>query len=97
MVGRVHNLKQFGIDKFLGALRQIGVKSNELSGQSLQRMYSGTPEHVRVSERPPTPKKHQPEFYYKNPGESDIEPEYAYSYLHYMKTTTAKPKGKKAI
>ena len=50
MVGRVHDLKQPGIDKFLGALRQIGVKSNELSGQSLQRMYFSTPAHVRVSE-----------------------------------------------
>ena len=94
MIGQVHNLKQSGIDKFLGALRQIGVKSNELSGQSLQRMYSGTPEHVRVSERPPRPKKHQPEFYYEYPGESKIEPEYAYSHIYHIKTTPAKPKGK---
>ena len=46
MVGRIHDLQQPGIDKFLGALRQYGVKSNELNGQSLhacilvsQRMY----------------------------------------------------------
>ena len=94
MVGRVHNLKQPAIDKILGALRQIGVKSNELSGQSLQRMYSGTPANVRVSERPPRPKKHQPEFFYENPGESDIEPEYAYSHLHHITTTPTKYKGK---
>ena len=62
MVGRVHDLKQPGIDKFLGALRQIGVRSNELSSQSLQRMYSCTPAHVRISERTARPKKHQPVF-----------------------------------
>ena len=49
MVGRVNDLQQPGIDKFLGALGQIGVKCNELSGQSLQRMYSTTPTHVRIS------------------------------------------------
>ena len=94
MVGRVHDLKQPGIDKFLGALRQIGVKRNELSGQSLQRMYSSTPAHVRVTERPPRPKKHQPEFCYEDPGESDIELEYAYSHLHHIKATPPKFKKK---
>ena len=84
--------KATGIDKTLGALRQIGVKSNELSGQSLQRMYSGTPAHVRIFERTPRPKKHQPEFVYENPCESDIEPEYAYSHLHHIKSISAKPK-----
>ena len=53
MVRRVHDQKQPGIDKFLGALRQIRVKSNKLSGQSLQRMYLSTPAHVQVFERPP--------------------------------------------
>ena len=64
MVKRVHDLKQPDIDKFLSAVQQILVKSNELSGQSLQRMYSGTPAHVRISEITPRPKKHQPEFVY---------------------------------
>ena len=94
MVGLVHDLQQPGIDKFLGALRQIIVKSIELSGQLLQRMYSSTPANVQISERTPRPKKHQPEFFYEDPGESDIEPEYAYSHLHHIKTTPAKPKGK---
>ena len=92
MVGRVHDLQQPDIDKFLGALRQLGVKRNELSGQSLQRMYSTTPAHVRISEKTPRPKKHQPEFNYEDPGESVIEPEYAYSHLHHIKTTPAKTK-----
>ena len=37
MVGLVHELKQFGIDKFLGSLRQIGIKRNKLSDQSKDR------------------------------------------------------------
>ena len=56
IIGRVHDLKQPGIDKRLGALRQDGVKSNELSGQSLQRMYSGTTSHVRISDKTLRPK-----------------------------------------
>ena len=43
MVGQVYDQQQPGIDKFLGTLRQIGVKDNGLRGQSLQRMYSSTP------------------------------------------------------
>ena len=97
MVGRVHDLQQPGIDKFLGALREIGVTSNELSGQSLQRMYSTTLAHVRISERTPRPTKHQPEFIYEEPGKSDIEPEYAYSHLHHNTTTPAKTKRKTKI
>ena len=48
MVGRVHDLTQPGIDKLLGALRQIEVKSNDLNGNSLKRLYSRTPAHVRI-------------------------------------------------
>ena len=92
MVGRVHDLQQPGIDKFLGALRQIGVKSYDLNGQSLQRIYSSTPAHVRISERTPRFKKHQFEFIYEDTNESDIEPEYAYSHLHHIKTTPANTK-----
>ena len=33
------------------------------------------------------PKKHHPEFIYEYPGESDIEPEYAYSHFYHIKTT----------
>ena len=92
LVGRVNDLKQPGIDNFLGALRQIGVKSNNLSCHLLERMYSGTPAHVRIFERTPRPKKHQPEFVYKDSGEIDIVPEYAYSHIHHIKSTLAKPK-----
>ena len=94
MVGRVHNHQQPGIDKILVALRQIGVKSNVLSGQFLQRLYSSTPAHVRISERTPRPKKHQLEFSYEDPGKSDIEPEYVYTHLHHIKTTPAQTKWK---
>ena len=76
MVGRVRNLEQPGIDKFLGALRQIGVKSNKLSGQPLQRMYSHTSVSVRASEREPRPKRHQPDYVYEDTHDSDIEPEF---------------------
>ena len=64
MVGHVHDLEQNGIDKFLGALHQIGVKSNDLSGQALQRPYSQKPPLVRASARVPRPKPHQPDFVY---------------------------------
>ena len=94
MVKWVHDLLQPGIDTFLGAVRKLEVKSNELTGQSLQRMYSSTPAHVRISEITPRPRKHQPEFIYEDPGESDIELEYAYSQFHHIKTTPAKTKRK---
>ena len=64
MVGCVHDLEQPGIDKFLGALHQIGVKSDELSGQTLKRLYSQKPPQVRVSVQVPHPKTHQPDFVY---------------------------------
>ena len=90
MVGHEHDLEQPGIDKFLGALRQIGIKSRELSGKSLQRMYSNTPYHVRVSERAPRPKKQQPDFYYDTLGDSDQE--YADTQLLQSTSSTATQK-----
>ena len=39
-------------------------------------------------------KQHQPEFFYKDPRESDIEPKYAYSHIHQIKPTPPKHKGK---
>jgi len=43
MVGPKPNLNLPGIAQFLGALRQIGVKSTELSGIKLQELYRGAP------------------------------------------------------
>jgi len=77
MVGRVHDLQQPGIDKFLGALRQIGVKKDELSGQKLQRLYSHAPLRDRVSDRTPKPSKHRPDYAYDEPPFD--EPHYPYS------------------
>ena len=74
MVNRVRDLEQPGIDKFLGALRQIGVKRDELSGLTLQRMYSQAPS-CRVSERAARPTKRQPDFYYDSLGDSDDQPD----------------------
>ena len=73
MVGRVHDLQQPGIDKFLGALRQIGVKSDELSGQQLQRLYSQRPDQVRASKRAPRPKPHQQDFVYSRTKKQPLE------------------------
>ena len=39
MVGHTRDLNQPGIDKFLEALRCLGVRSNELSGKELQLKY----------------------------------------------------------
>ena len=39
MVGLTRDLNQPGIDKFLVALRRLGVRSNELSGKELQLKY----------------------------------------------------------
>ena len=39
MVGPTRDLNQPGIDKFLEALRRLGVRSNELSGKELQLKY----------------------------------------------------------
>ena len=39
MVGPSRDLNQPGIDKFLEALRRLGVRSNELSGKELQLKY----------------------------------------------------------
>ena len=87
MVGWVHNLKKPGIDKLLGAIRQIKVTINELSCKLLLLMYSCTPAHVRIFVRTTRPTKHQPEFVYEDHGESDIKPEYVYSHLHQIKST----------
>ena len=96
MVGRVRNLEQPGIDKFLGALRQIGVKSNELSGQPLQRMYSHTSVPVRASVRVPRPKRHQPDYVYEDLHDSDVEPEFVPGGSNISTTTKSKLKGKKS-
>ena len=39
MLGPTRDLNQPGIDKFLEALRRLGVQSNELSGKELQLKY----------------------------------------------------------
>ena len=39
MVGPTRDLYQFGIDKFLEALRRLGVQSNKLIGKELQLNY----------------------------------------------------------
>ena len=39
MVGPISDLNQPGIDKFLEALRRLGVRSNELNGKELQLKY----------------------------------------------------------
>jgi hypothetical protein len=41
MVGRKQNLNLPGIAQFLTALRQMGVKSSELSGQEVKEIYNG--------------------------------------------------------
>ena len=40
MVNDTRDLKQPGMDKWLDALKTIGVKANELSGQELNNIYS---------------------------------------------------------
>ena len=92
MVRRSRNLEQPGIDKFLVALHQIGVMTNELSGQDLQRMYSHKAVVVRVSEREPKDKKHQPDFAYEDSGESDVEP----GGTQVVTTAKSKRRGKKS-
>ena len=42
MTARNANLNQPGIGQFLSALRQLGVKSEELSGERLRRMFAST-------------------------------------------------------
>ena len=42
MFSRTHDLEQPGINKFLGALRQLGVHGKELSGRAVQEAY-GSP------------------------------------------------------
>ena len=39
MLGPTHNLNQPGIDRFLEALRRLGVRSNELNCKELQLKY----------------------------------------------------------
>ena len=43
MTARRANLNQPGIGEFLSALRQLGVKSDELSGRELRKMYGTSP------------------------------------------------------
>ena len=40
MVGNQQNLNQVGIDEFLRALRSLGVKKNDISGEPLKLKYS---------------------------------------------------------
>ena len=39
VISRTHDLKQPGINQFLGALRQIGVHGKDLSGRAVQAVY----------------------------------------------------------
>ena len=51
MVGRTQDLTQPGINKFLGALHQIGVKTDDLSGKELKALYAPRPPPGSVSQR----------------------------------------------
>ena len=51
MVGRKQNLNLPGIAQFIGALRQMGVRSSELSGSELKEMYKGTKPHGGIQSR----------------------------------------------
>ena len=51
MVGRKQNLNLPGIAQFLGALRQMGVRSNELSGNEVKEIYKGTKPHGGIQSR----------------------------------------------
>ena len=51
MTARRANLNQPGIGEFLSALRQLGVKSDELSGRELRKMYGTTPVRGPVQTR----------------------------------------------
>ena len=51
MVGRKQNVNLPGIGQFLGALRQMGVKTNELSGYEVKEMYKCTKLHGDIKSR----------------------------------------------
>jgi len=71
MVGRNANIEQPGIDKFLNALRQIGIRSGELSGKKLQHKYSMSGMSTRTSARGLHSRRRQDDFEY---GEEDDPP-----------------------
>jgi hypothetical protein len=51
MVGRKQNLNLPGIAQFLGALRQMNVRSSELSGFEVREIYKGTKPKGKVQSR----------------------------------------------
>ena len=55
LVGRSHDISQFGFDTFLEALHQLGIRKEEFSGHVVKNRYSRRstllgPEHSRLSE-----------------------------------------------
>ena len=93
MVNDTRDLKQPGMDKWLDALKTIGVKANELSGQELRKIYSpplprGTTRQqlAALKTEPSTiPKFEPPETTTASPSRSKRKP-----YAHTFRMQTGK-------
>ena len=58
MVSNQHNLNQVGIDEFLRALRNLGVKKDDISGEPLKIKYSNVAPYS-TDQRHSTPTKYE--------------------------------------
>ena len=71
MVSNQQNLNQVGIDEFLRALRNLGVKKDDISGEPLKIKYSNV-EPYSTHQRHSTPTRYEDEEEYDD--KEDIRP-----------------------
>ena len=71
MVSNQQNLKQVGIDKFLRALRSLGVKKDDKIGEPLKIKYSNVAPYS-THQRHSTPTKYEDEE--KDDDEEEVHP-----------------------
>ena len=67
MVSNQQNLNQVGIDEFLRALRSLGVKKDDISGERLKIKYSNVA-HYCTHQRHSTPTR------YDDDDDEDVRP-----------------------
>ena len=71
MVSNQQNLNQVGIDEFLRALRSLGVKKDDISGEPLKIMYSSVVPYS-THQRHSTPTKYEDEK--EDDNEEEVRP-----------------------
>ena len=94
MVSNQQNLNQVGIDEFLRALRSLGVKKDNISGESLKTKYNNVAPYS-TNKRHSTPTKYEDED--EDDDEDEVRPPTYEHRVHKDKKTSSSslPQGGK--